>query len=295
MIAAILRHLNADYQIAGTVLFAWNPLILHEVPGNGHNGILMMFFALLAIYLLIKRQWVWVIPTLVASVLIKWVTAILLLPFLIYIWRAQPDSRTRWIYLAKTSLISGVLFILAAWRFWAIPTGLLEEANFYSVLALPSLAYHALKEVYGDKIAKGLTIGAGVLTYLGVYIIALRSLWRKPRLDHLIVLNVFLTVAYLGIANLHFQPWFVVWPIALGIWVKHPVVRPVLIVFTSSALFSYVANFWWIWNYRIWDALRVNIIFVSVIFVPPMVVGVLSHLPSLHLRYRRVIEQRVVE
>lgn len=294
LIAAILQRMNPDYTLAGTLLFAWNPLILFEVPGNGHNGIIMMFFALLATYLIVKRQWVWVIPALVASVLIKWVTAILLIPFLIYCWRAQPDSRARWMYLAKTSLISAMMVILAALPFLAIPTGLLEEANFYSLLALPSLEYHILKGTYGDKMAKELTIGTGVLTYLGLYAIALRSLWRNLNSRHLVLLNVFLIVAYLGIANMHFQPWFVVWPIALGIWINHPVVRPVLIVFTGSALFSYVANFWWIWNYRLWDVLQVNLIFVLVIFVPPILIGILSHLPMLRLQYRKMTGRQVL-
>ncbi|MEW5719854.1 MAG: hypothetical protein AB1817_14580, partial [Chloroflexota bacterium] len=102
VIAATLRHKNPGQQIVGTLLFAWNPLVLFEAPGNGHNGIIMMFCALLSIYFLVRRQWVWVIPALVASVLIKYITAILLPPFLIYCWSAQPDGTTRWRYLGRT-------------------------------------------------------------------------------------------------------------------------------------------------------------------------------------------------
>ena len=280
LVAAILRRMNPEYKLAGTLLFAWNPLVLFEGPGNGHNGIMMIFFALLAIFMMVKRKWMWVIPTLLASVLIKWVTAIFIIPFLIYCWRAQPDTRARWRYLVGTLFISETCVLLAALPFWSIPTGLLEEANFYSLLAIPSVVYNLLLGNYGDKMAKALTIVTSVLTYGGIYLLSIKSFLRKPHLDYLVRLNVFLIVVYLGIANMHFQPWFVVWPVALGIWIDHRVVRPVLLAITGSALFSYIANFWWIWNYNAWTKLQVNIILALVIFVPPIVIGILTHIPT---------------
>ncbi len=278
VIAAILRTKDLEQQVGGTLLFAWNPLILFEAPGNGHNGIIMMFFALLAIYLLIKRQWLWVIPVLVASVLVKYITAILLLPFLIYCLRAQDGRHTRLVFLVKTSLLSALLVVVLALPFLSIPSGLLEEANFYSLLAVPTLAYNVLKGIHGDKIAKALTIGASVGSYLLLYGLSIRALARDPRPHGLILLSTWLTVAYLGIACMHFQPWFTVWPIALGIWINHRLARRVLIVFTLSALLSYAANFLWIWNIRTWQTMQVNVMFVLVIFAPPLLVGLVSKL-----------------
>ncbi|MBI5030585.1 MAG: hypothetical protein HZB51_08655 [Chloroflexi bacterium] len=292
IIAAILRLVDSKYQLAGTLLFAWNPLILLEAIGNGHNGLIMMFFALFAMYLLLKRHWVWVIPVLVAAVLIKWAIAILLIPFLIYCWRMQPDSRARWLYLAKTFAITAVMVLILALPFLAIPTGLLEEANFYSLLAMPSVVYYFLKGIYGNNVAKVLTLSMGLAVYLIVYIISLRSLLRKPEPRHLMLLSVFLIVAYFGIACVHFQPWFVVWPIALGIWINHAMVRRVLLVFTASALFSYVANFFWIWNYNVWQALQTNLVFVVVIFSPPIFIGVLNMLMQIlsqRMKYRQAL------
>jgi alpha-1,6-mannosyltransferase len=276
VIAAILRTKDPQQQVGGTLLFAWNPLILFEAPGNGHNGIIMMFFALLAIYFLVKRQWVWVIPVLVASVLVKYITAILLLPFLIYCWRAQEGRRNQLVYLAKTSLVSALVVGVLALPFLSVPSGLLEEANFYSLLAVPTLAYNILKGIHGDQIAKILTITVSVGSYLLLYGLSLRVLAHNPRPRGLILLSTWLTVAYLGIACMHYQPWFTVWPIALGIWINHSVARRVLIVFTASALLSYAANFFWIWNIRTLQTLQVNVMFVLVIFVPPFLVGLLS-------------------
>ncbi len=278
VIAAILRTKDREQQVGGTLLFAWNPLILFEAPGNGHNGIIMMFFALLAIYMLIKRRWVWVVPVLVASVLVKYITAILLLPFLIYCLRAQSGRRARMVYLAKTSLLAGLIVIVLALPFLSVPSGLLEEANFYSLLAVPTVAYNVLKGIHGDKIAKVLTIAGSVGSYILLYGLSLRVLAHEKRPRGLILLCTWLTVAYLGIACMHYQPWFTVWPIALGIWINHSIARRVLIVFTISAILSYAANFVWIWNIRTLQTLQVNVMFVLVIFVPPLLTGLVSKL-----------------
>ncbi len=278
VIAAILRNKDPQQQVGGTLLFAWNPLILFEAPGNGHNGIIMMFFALLAIYLLVKRQWLWVIPVLVASVLVKYITAILLLPFLIYCWRMQEGRRNRLVFVAKTAALSALVVGVLALPFLSVPSGLLEEANFYSLLAVPTVAYNILKGIHGDQIAKVVTIGVSVGSYLLLYGLSLLTLARHPRPRGLILLSTWLTVAYLGIACMHYQPWFTVWPIALGIWINHSIARRVLIVFTASALLSYAANFIWIWNIRTLQTLQVNVMFVFVIFAPPFLVGLLSQI-----------------
>jgi hypothetical protein len=284
MIAAVLRCLNPGYQVIGTLLFAWNPLVLFEAAGNAHNGIIMMFFALCAIYFLVRRQWLWVIPALVASVFIKYITAILLLPFLFYCWRAQADKRQRWSYFIKTSVVTAIFSALIILPFLQVPAGLLEEGNFYSLLALPTLIYNLLLGIHGDKVAKIITIIVCVLAYLILYVISLRAK-RGQNPQELIVLSTWLIVAYLGIACMHFQPWFAIWPIALGIWVDHPLVRRVLVVFTASALLAYVANYYWIWNYRVMQKFEVNLMFTLVIFSPPLIVGLISRARALSWAY----------
>jgi hypothetical protein len=209
MIAAILRHKNRGQQLVGTLLFAWNPLVLFEALGNGHNGIIMMFFALTAVYFLVRQQWLWVIPALVASVLVKYITAILIVPFLIYCW-LQNDRPARGWYLGQTLAITALFVGVVISPFLQVPQGLLEEANFYSMLAIPSLGYNFLKGIHGDVIAKVVTISVSVIGYLIVYAFSLRNMTRQDRPRQFIVLCTWLIVAYLGIACMHFQPWFAI-------------------------------------------------------------------------------------
>jgi hypothetical protein len=276
VIALILRNSDPGHLLAGTLLFAWNPLVVFEVLANGHNGIIMMFFVLLAIYLLVRKKWVWVLPALLASVLIKYISAILVLPFLIYCWRAQPDRRARWRFLAITAAISLVLGTVIALPFLSLPSGLLDEANWYSLLAIPTLAFHSLKDMYGENDAKTIVVASSSLAYLILYFFSLRYIPMESKPRRLVLLCTWLTTAYLAVACVYFQPWFVKWVVALGIWANHKIVRRVVLTFTASALASYAVSYYWVWNWVKWTRLETNTIFVAVIFGPPLLVGLLS-------------------
>lgn len=66
-------------------LFLWNPLILMHHIANGHNDILTGFFVVLAIYLAITNQYLWIVPALVTATLLKFAPAVLIPPALIFV------------------------------------------------------------------------------------------------------------------------------------------------------------------------------------------------------------------
>lgn len=294
IITLILKRSDPAHWLAGTLLYAWNPLVLFEGPGNGHNGIIMMFFVLLAIYLLVRRQWVWVLPALVASVLIKYISAILILPFLIYCWRSQTGLRSQIRYLAATSAISLLLFGITIAPFFSLPTGLLDEANWYSLLAVPTLALHSMNILVGEKDAKTWILASTSVIYLVLYFLSLRYIPMEQKPRRLVLLCTWLTAAYLTIACVYFQPWFIKWLVALGVWANHTIARRVIITFTASGLASYAVSFYWVWYWTVWDKATVNSIFVAVIFGPPILVGFASlawqQLSQLRLRWRRELQ-----
>lgn len=87
---AVLFYIGISYLILKitkdpkkVAFFALNPLVLIETLVSGHNDVVMMFFALLSIYFLIKNKTAFSIVFLVISVLIKYAT-IFLLPVFIY-------------------------------------------------------------------------------------------------------------------------------------------------------------------------------------------------------------------
>lgn len=290
MVFFILRQFDRQHRLPGFLLLAWSPLAIFEWPGNGHNDSIMIFFVLLSVYFLVRKQWTWVIPALVASVLIKYISAILLIPFLIYLLHVQTGGwRSKLMFLVKTGLITSVVVGVLISPFLAVPTGLLEEAGFYSLLAAPTLAFQVLKTIHGEQVAKVMTLEITSLAYLAVYAVSLLYLARRPNTKRLLVLGAWLTIGYLVIACLHFQPWFVLWPTALGVWLNHSDVRRVIIAFDITAMLAYAGNFVWIWNIRVWQQDTVNEMYIMLIYLVPLAVGLfgLARFTYRRMRVRR--------
>jgi hypothetical protein len=78
LIGKILGQINPRRKIAGTVFFAFNPLVLIETLVSAHNDVVMMFFTLLGFYLLFQKKRFLSFVSLLASAGIKYATIILL-------------------------------------------------------------------------------------------------------------------------------------------------------------------------------------------------------------------------
>ena len=56
LVGKILHDVDPDHELFGMAIFAFNPLILIETLVSGHNDIVMMALALLAIFLFLKKK-----------------------------------------------------------------------------------------------------------------------------------------------------------------------------------------------------------------------------------------------
>src|SRR5205814_4367672 len=84
-----LRQVRPDWALRGTLFFAWNPLVLFEVPGNGHNDAVVVAFMPAGVYLFTRARRVAVLPAIMAGALTKFVPALLLPAAAAAIWRDQ--------------------------------------------------------------------------------------------------------------------------------------------------------------------------------------------------------------
>src|SRR5205823_12360777 len=75
----ILRVVRPDWALRGTLFFAWNPLVIFEVPGNGHNDSIVVTFLLASVYMFVLARRYAVIPMLTLGALAKFVPALLIL------------------------------------------------------------------------------------------------------------------------------------------------------------------------------------------------------------------------
>lgn len=77
-------------------LFAFNPLVVIETLVSAHNDIVMMFFALLAFYLLQKKKIIMACFSFIASILIKYATLFLFPVFLYVIYLTLKKKKIDW-------------------------------------------------------------------------------------------------------------------------------------------------------------------------------------------------------
>ncbi len=133
LIYLILRRIRPQWAVAGMAFFAWNPLVLFESVQNAHNDIVMVFFLLLAIWAythLIERQKflfaVIFIAAFAASILVKFVTLLILPFFLLGLALRQP----KWTHRILVMVLFGLAIVLLAvvvmapfwpgWDHWAV-------------------------------------------------------------------------------------------------------------------------------------------------------------------------------
>src|SRR5262249_35175896 len=86
VIARTLAAAGAAGSATGALLYLWNPLVIWEGIGNGHNDVLLALILLLALYAWASRHDRWVIPLLVVAALIKYVSLPLIPLAAIALW-----------------------------------------------------------------------------------------------------------------------------------------------------------------------------------------------------------------
>jgi hypothetical protein len=115
LIYRTLGKVQPRWQLAGTLLFAWNPLTLMEFAGSGHNDILMLFMVALACWLVVNERFTLAALALTAGALIKVVAGFALPLFIIYAL-LQPTVRGKRVgFLLRTGALclGSVLLIYA--------------------------------------------------------------------------------------------------------------------------------------------------------------------------------------
>lgn len=170
------RHRVPGQGAGGLCLFAWNPLVLIELIGNGHNDIVMILAILLAFASAYHRKWHFLYPALAAAFLIK-VTAILFAPFFsIYAvislikCRSRVDNRR---FILGAFLAIGMICLLYG-LFWAGPDTIkhVSRAQLGTTINSPATAFLVFSKFSGfsveNRVAVVMAIAYGL--FIGVYL-----------------------------------------------------------------------------------------------------------------------------
>jgi hypothetical protein len=161
-------------------------------------------------------MWTPLFVMLSASVLIKYSSALLGPPFLLYAWyglKGRPFARAR--ALAPGLALGAVLAVLVYVPFWA------GAATFDAVFRQTELMITSTPDVLRALLSgriegtEGATLARG-LTVLVFGLLAVPFTWQARRsFDSLVVASFHLMFFYLLIASAWFRPWYMLWPATL--------------------------------------------------------------------------------
>ncbi len=221
------------------VAVGWCPLLLWELPGNGHNDAVMVFFAAAALAAAVRDRWRWVFPLLALSVLIKFTT--LLLGPVLLVWALRRAVPRRELVLGLA--VAGLLVVAAYVPFWA-------GADSFTVLRRPGMTFILSPATLLHGVLVGLLDEptSSRVTYLvtGALVVPLYALalWRaRDGAVGLFEAGFDAVFGYLLLASWWFWPWYLSWLAPPAAWLAGRRRLGAFVLMSSAALLTYL--YWW--------------------------------------------------
>ncbi len=297
LIWLLAKRLCPERRWQAFVFFAWNPLVLFETAANGHNDTIMVLFMLAGLAALLTPRWYWqalALPLLVASVLVKW-TSVLLIPLaVIYLLRGGRLRRWGIVPLSVGAALSIALAVPIIAPFWDTQHtwGVLLQSDLFTS-SPPALLYTLLSSVYipfdGQDVAAEAVRLLGLSAFLLVYLWLLARMafsWRSERIgpdasltlpQRLIALSLESYFWYFVLATFWFQPWYLIALLPLAALDPRLLARMRGAFFSLGAALSYVIYiFIWIIYWRAEPTFTVQFVACFTIYALPLLTRALE-------------------
>ncbi|MFA6215731.1 MAG: hypothetical protein WC768_04125 [Patescibacteria group bacterium] len=242
------------------LLFSWNPLVIGETAANGGTDILLVFFLLLSVYFLVEKKFFWSAVALILSVLLKYITLILVPFFLVYVLVRQKTLKQKIICLIKNIFLMGLISVVCFLPFWGgLKTfaSTLWVAQFFDVNSFPgffSLLFFLINpalNIYSFKIIFEI---AFLLVYF--YLLFRFFKLKLPQPADLIHYYFLAMVWFLLLGKFWFYPKYLIWLLPL-IFLDNKAYYPVGVFLSGLVVFSYA---------------YIYLGLVAVSFVPPVLI-----------------------
>ena len=248
-----LGRVNPRQQALGVFLWLWNPLVLWESVAAAHNDAWMAVFLVLAfgraaVGLRAARAFWWFVGAfalIILGGLIKY-SALFLGPIVLAAaLRALPANRERIRLVlagAAVTLLLVVGFYAPFWEGTATLRNFGDRGTLFNATALATLqAWLSGRGVLGQAQAQQLAslLGLSLLAF-GLIYASVRA-WQEPTL--LVRHGLWLLLWFFIVCNTWFQPWYILWAVALAA-LEPERVRAVLLtgLLAMMALISYLAT-----------------------------------------------------
>jgi alpha-1,6-mannosyltransferase len=250
LIALILRKESPAKALGGFLLLAWNPSVIYETVGNGHNDPAMIFWVLAAALAMQRKKFTTALCLLTVGGLVKYIP-FLLIPIAGMIALASlPDLKTR----LKFTLVSAVpmlLLVAASYLpFWTGPETLtLTRRAHLFISSLPTLVFLKLIPYIGlDAAGNYVSTASALLTGGFTLWMAFRA-FRAPGWKSFLRYSFYSFMFYLLVACPWFQVWYALWPLAIAIPLLPAEELGLAILFSFTALLkAFFTRPLFIWN-----------------------------------------------
>jgi hypothetical protein len=258
LIWVILAKLKPEMRISGTLLYAWNPLVLLLGVGEMHYEIVVVFFILLGVLFCQRNS---LLPGWVCVLLASFINmlCLLLLPlFLRFLWRETRAMRgwRHTLWWVTLVVLSGIIVVLAYtpyWRGWGlagIATNMrqvfvqdsavnsLDAAIIHLPIGLPPILSWIVLPQHWMIVAAVIT---GCLLVLG--------LWLADTLELVLLFSSWIFLALVVFSPVNW-PWYMLLPLALAI--ASAGCRSILlaVLLTMGAVLEY---YFWLWR-PVWQS-----------------------------------------
>jgi hypothetical protein len=237
LVAVILRRMAPERALAGVVLLAWNPVVLYETIGNGHNDIVMAVWLLAAAWAVISGRYTLAILALMVGVLIKFIPLLLIPLAGLIALRNLPRLHARLRFLAVTTLSVAALMMVTYGPFWygLVSLGIGRRTEFFTS-SLPAVIYAWLLLEWGIK-EPGWAIGltAASLTALFVLWQSWQS-WRDRSWLNFSQTAFKILMFYLLVTCLWLQQWYAIWPLILAALLPPGPLPRLAVLFSFAAM-----------------------------------------------------------
>ncbi len=293
LVAVILRRIAPERVLAGVVLLAWNPVVLYETIGNGHNDIAMAAWLLAAAWAVIERRYTLAVLALLVGTLIKFIP-LLLLPVVGLIALRQltrPAARLR--FVVVTGLAALGLVAVAYGPFWSgwETLGLARRATLFTA-SLPATVYAWLRlKLDLQQVGWSINLVAAGLTGLFVLTQAWWAGRENSRLNFARAAFNILTF-YLLVTCPWFQQWYTIWPLALAALLPPGHAPRLAVLFGFATILSkhFIVGPWLFWPPRP-PQIQLELIFGPAVMMVPWLYALVALWQTRQTRKKEMLKQ----
>jgi len=243
VVVLYLRQTAPEQALGGALLLGWNPLMLYETWGNGHNDVAMAFWFLAAAWWILRRHYTLAVLSLLVGALMKFIPVLLIPAVLLLGWRSLETIRARLLFLANTALLSMLITAASYYPFWnGFATLSFDRRMQMFSASIPATIFQFLKPTLGLNDAARL-VSLSALGLLSVFVLIQSFRVNEKESSRNFSQTTFYIMAfYLLVTCLWFQQWYSLWLVCLAPLLLEPNRRLAILfsfwVITKQLVFS---------------------------------------------------------